>query len=357
MVDREKYCPRRRCYRSVVSPPNHAQKWSIFALCLFALRPEVARANELGERVQKVVEGPAFKSFDGDILIGDARDVLFERAAKRDRSWRWASVTKQVTAALIMAELDAGRFTLDDPLSKVLPAFTGAAREKITIRHLLQHTSGLPNPEDSAPGKDGVPSFYSAPVKDMNKAAYTYCAGTPKRGVGESFEYNNCDYLVLGAVLQRIRGSSYSTIVRERIAKPLGLKSLQLDLNPYGASGALSGTARELLIFDRALMSNKLVSKASTAAMWTGDPKLGYAALGAWSFPAKLEGCAAPVALVERRGAIGALQVRNVLAPEQGRAVIVFTEKEGFEFGEIWQGQGALYELLSAALCDRPISR
>jgi hypothetical protein len=85
--------------------------------------------------------------------------------------------------------------------------------------------------------------------------------------------------------------------------------------------------------------------------MWRGEPKLGYAALGAWSFPSTLRGCAGPVRLVERRGAIGGVQVRNVIAPEKGRVLIVFTNDEGVDFGEVWQGKGLSHDLLSAALC------
>ena len=86
--------------------------------------------------------------------------------------------------------------------------------------------------------------------------------------------------------------------------------------------------------------------------MWTGEPRLGYVALGAWSFPAPLAGCNKPVELVERRGAIGGVQVRNVLAPAIGRALIVFTNSEAVDFGEVWQGKGLSHALLSAAFCD-----
>ena len=78
---------------------------------------------------------------------------------------------------------------------------------------------------------------------------------------------------------------------------------------------------------------------------------LGYEALGAWSFPAGLAGCAAPVALVERRGDVGGIQVRNVIAPALGRSMAVFVNDDTVDFGEVWQGKGLSYELLSAAFC------
>jgi hypothetical protein len=70
-----------------------------------------------------------------------------------------------------------------------------------------------------------------------------------------------------------------------------------------------------------------------------------------WSFPAKLAGCAQPVQLVERRGHIGGIQVRNILIPVRGMAVIAFANSPGTEFGEVWQAKGLTHDLLSAALC------
>jgi D-alanyl-D-alanine carboxypeptidase len=124
-----------------------------------------------------------------------------------------------------------------------------------------------------------------------------------------------------------------------------------LNLATYASAGALAGRAIDLLAFDQALMRGRLLDSASRAAMWRGEPSLGYAALGAWAFPASLPRCGAEVAIVERRGAIGGVQVRNVLAPTLGRAVIVFTNRASVDFGEVWLGRGLLFELLEAAFC------
>jgi CubicO group peptidase (beta-lactamase class C family) len=364
-------------------------------------------------RLDRVVQAAESAGFAGTILVADADRVLYaravglaDRAAGRahtlDHPWRWASVTKQVTALLVMQEVEAGRLRLDQPLAEALPGFAGPTARQVTLRQLLQHTSGLPNPEDTPKGADGVPAFYrpvaAAPVARaaaaMNpsatatgsagpsanaSAALGYCAGSSARPPGAHFAYNNCDYLVLGAVLERVTGLSYAALVERTLARPLGLATVRVrapgtpagssagapvvgylaagapepefDVGTYGAAGALYGTARDLLAFDRALMAGRLLTPAARAALWAGDPKLGYAALGAWAFPAALAGCAAPVSLVERRGAIGGVQVRNVLAPERGVSVIVFANTEATDFGEVWRGQGFTYELLRAALC------
>ncbi|HLL83620.1 MAG TPA: serine hydrolase domain-containing protein, partial [Longimicrobium sp.] len=180
--------------------------------------------------------------------------------------------------------------------------------------------------------------------------------------------------LLLGAILERVTGEPYAALLERRIARPLGLRTLRvrragdrpervagyldsgardtaLDLATYGASGGLHGTPRELLAFDQALLRGTLLSPASREQLWTGDPKLGFAALAVWSFPARLAGCAQPVQLVERRGHIGGIQVRNLLVPSRGIALIAFANSPGTEFGEVWQGKGLTHHLLSAALC------
>ena len=123
-----------------------------------------------------------------------------------------------------------------------------------------------------------------------------------------------------------------------------------IDVGRFGAAGALAGPPSDLAAFDRALMDGRLLKPETRAEMWRGDPKLGYAALGAWVYPVKLKGCATPQRLVERRGEIGNVQVRNVIAPDRGIAVIAFADRP-VEFGEPWQGKGLTYDLMSAALC------
>lgn len=87
------------------------------------------------------------------------------------------------------------------------------------------------------------------------------------------------------------------------------------NLASFGASGALIGSAEDLWRFDRALVEHRLLGKEATRIMWAGDPKLGFVALCAWSFSAPLAGCHEPVTLVERRGDLGGVQVRNLIDP------------------------------------------
>lgn len=284
--------------------------------------------------------------------------------------WRWASVTKQVIAVLVMQEVAAGRLALDEPVARYLPAFRGANSRRITIRQLLQHRSGLPNPSAGATEAE-FPIFYRSDFTGSRDPLSGFCAGEPLGEPGGQWSYNNCDYILLGAVLEAVTGKGWAALVQERIAKPLGLRTLgtfptaravragtiegkhepAFDLATYGASAGLYGSADDLVAFDHALMGGRLLPAAQLATLWQGDPSLGYMALGQWVFPATLAGCAKPVRIVERRGAIGGVQIRNFIAPDLGIAVVAFSDEGKFDFGEIWQGKGFSHSLLSTALC------
>ncbi len=312
--------------------------------------------------------------FSGEILVsrGAAPPVQIRlMRAGEPALWRWASVTKQVIATLVMQEVAKGSIDLDNPVSTYLPTFKSPNAAKITVRQLLRHQSGLPNPDDSKAGKDGVPAYYAKPDKTLQNALRGYCAGPVKGEPGGNWTYNNCDFIVAGALLEAVTKTPWQMLVAERIAKPLGLKSLaafptgkttvkgrvggkaepRYRFDTFGAAAGLYGTAADLLTFDRALMTGKLLPEAQRAEMWDGQPNLGFIALGQWSFGAELKGCPTPVRIIERRGAIGGVQVRNFILPDSDIAVVAFTNRDDFDFGEIWQGKGFSFDLLSAAAC------
>ena len=366
--------------------------WAVMALlsCTTSAGAAPDEASAAGARVIAVARAA---NLSGEIALGDADGTRFDSAiglADREQGrphrsgarWLWASVTKQVAATLVMQQVEAGKLALDLPIRAYLPWFAGPSGDTVTIRHLLQHTSGLPNPINTKPDAQDVQAFYTetgAAIGDMARAR-GFCAGPPLAAPGAGFSYNNCEYLVLGAILEQATGQPFGALVADRIAKPLGLRSLRLapdsaprgggvaigyttggkryppiNVATFGAAGALTGTARDLVTLDLALVQGKLLNDASRAILWSGDPKLGYEALGVWSFEAQLRGCEAPVALIERRGDLGGIQVRNIIAPalglKQGRALAVFTNDDSIDFGEVWQGKGLAFDLLSAAFC------
>jgi D-alanyl-D-alanine carboxypeptidase len=353
------------------------------ALGLACAAPAGAQDRGFADRIAAVIKA---YPLDGELIVANAPGpdgrpgAVFRHATASpkpgggaaDAPWRWASVTKQVTAILVMQEVERGRLALDAPVARYLPGFRSANAGGATIRHLLQHRAGLPNPDDTAKTAAGVPGFYARDYAGSRDPLTGYCAGPVKGSPGGDWAYNNCDYLVLGALLEAVTGTRYADLVRERIAAPLGLASLgvhtgtqqsrrgftdgapepDFDLSSYGAAAALYGTADDLLRLDRVLLGGRLLSEPARAELWRGDPALGFMALGQWAFDARLAGCAAPVRIVERRGAIGGVEVRNLLLPATGRIAIVFSRRAPFPFGEVWQGKGFTHDLLSALACS-----
>jgi CubicO group peptidase (beta-lactamase class C family) len=300
--------------------------------------------------------------------------------------WRWASVTKQVIAVLVMQEAAKGRIDLDQPLSRYLPAFASPNAARITVRQLLRHQSGLPNPDDTAANAEGVPAFYTTGYQGSRDPLTGYCAGPVKGEAGGAWAYNNCDYMVAGALLEAVTGKSWQDLVRQRLNRPFpeldetfqrsvlsgmsnitatppvsevwpgtvgGAPEPAFDLTSYGAAGGLSGPVSDLLWFDIYLAAGKLLPPEALADLWDGQPELGYLALGQWAFEASLAGCPAPVRIIERRGAIGGVQIRNFILPETEMALAMFTDEAEFDFGEIWQGAGFSHEMLSLAACPQ----
>ncbi len=357
-------------------------KFLIAAIAAAAATHALADQRDINQAIDRVVEAndvglTVVASFAPGIGGAWARDdgagIRTHAGSRWPISWRWASVTKQVVAVLVMQEVEKGRVVLDSPATKYLPKVALPGGDGVTVRRLLTHTSGLYDPNSGPAGSDGTPLAYLRSTTPAPTGLDPQCLKPSGRVPGDGFVYNNCDYVVLGALLQAVTGKPFATLVRERIAKPLGLKSLrvlkpgdrddivavdekgatdvQVDPGRYGSAANLAGTPDDLLKFDRALIDGNLLGAAATAEMWKGDPKLGYAALGQWSYPVALKGCATAQHVVERRGAVGNVQVRNLIAPERGIALVAFAASTVPDFGEPWQGKGLTWELLSAALC------
>ncbi len=338
-------------------------------------------ASALSTALHQIVQGAhANGNFDGVVVVSQHGKVVYSEAVgMADRAhavpmrvntvFRLASQTKQITALLIMQEVVAGHLELNEAARQVLPELAPSTG-RVTILQLLQHVSGLPNPSD---GPDNVvPAFYlrsGRDAADNTKSALDFCSGAPKREPGLMFEYNNCDYLVLGALLEKVTGKSYAALVQQRVIEPLKLKSwgvfpadpnrapqvavgysadgtveLPQNVATYGAAGAVYGNALDLAQWDEALLAYKLLPKAATTVMFTADPKLYGEALGSWAYDAK--GANGPIRVVERQGDIGGTRLLNNLLPDQSASIVILANTERADLFNTYSKQGLGYELL-----------
>jgi CubicO group peptidase (beta-lactamase class C family) len=205
--------------------------------------------------------------------------------------FRLGSITKQFTAAGILLLEERGKLRLDDPVKKHMPD-APAAWDKITIFHLLTHTSGIPSftsfPEQAS--INPLPTFPKEVVRRFRDKPLEF-------EPGEKWSYNNSAYVLLGYLMERISGQSYREFVEQNIFQPLGMKDSGYDspsaiiprrasgysrgrkgspVNariihmsiPYSA-GALYSTTEDLVRWQHGLFGGKLLSAASLEKMIT----------------------------------------------------------------------------------------
>ena len=157
--------------------------------------------------------------FMGSVLVAKEGKPVFNRGyGMADLEWsvpnspttrfNIASMTKQITAAAILLLEDRGKLKTDDFVKKYLPD-APASWDKITVYHLLTHTSGIS--DDAAKYVPGTPDKLDFNDKPLNFQP------------GERWAYSNLGYIVLGYLLERISGHTYLEFVEQNIFKPLGM--------------------------------------------------------------------------------------------------------------------------------------
>lgn len=299
----------------------------------------------------------------GELLVSKGDRILLDRGYgtiapsggavhKAGERWRLASITKQIVAVQLLREL--GIAALDRPVDTARWSQKGMGG--LTLRQLLTHHSGLANPDDTPAGADGVPAFYRKSALELD-----YCLSKPPTP-GAAFAYNNCDYIVAGMQLGGALDWQGMAPPGVRLPTPgergvpgfvAGKPEPKVDLGSWYTAGMFLGSARAVFAFDRSLMTGRLLPPKSLAELWKPEGNGSYQALGQWVFPGKLKGCAAPKRIVQRDGEIYGVQARNFILPDDDMVVIVFTNRssDDFPLGEVWEGKGFVYDLLSAVAC------
>jgi CubicO group peptidase (beta-lactamase class C family) len=147
------------------------------------------------------------------------------KAISGDTPFPIGSLTKSFTALLVRQAIDAGELDVDAPVRRYLPWFRvadEAASKRITLRHLLNQTSGLSRADGIAPLLQGSRASIDELVRGLGAAALN-------RTVGESFEYSNLNYVLLAAVLQAATGRSWRELMQARVLQPLAMTHSHVD--------------------------------------------------------------------------------------------------------------------------------
>ena len=200
-----------------------------------------------------------------------------------DTKFRLASVTKQFTAMLIMQLVERGKISLDDPVVTYLPQYPKPQGEKVTIRHLLTHTSGIHN------YTFGLGTKEKREIVSTEQLISKFSDKPLEFEPGSKYNYSNSGYVLLGAILEAVTGKRYEELIEENIFRPLGMLNSGydhqetilekrasgyemsvdrinapfIDMSIPFAAGALYSTVEDLYLWDRALYSDKLLSEAN----------------------------------------------------------------------------------------------
>ena len=278
------------------------------ALCLFVFQSATAQTSSLpsdkqiaakiDEYMKSAVE---VERFSGSILVARGGKVIvskgyglanveFDAPNTPQTVFRLASVTKQFTAAAIMMLQERGKLNVNDPACKYLENCP-AQWQPVTIRHLLTMTHGIP----------GVSALELGPLRGLPVPWDQWLEATAKKPLeftpGEKFKYSGSGYTLLGFIIERVSGKSYGDFLQENIFTPLGMKQTgyedpsriiknratgykQLPGDPITnlpyreiirmyASGGIYSTTEDLLLWDNALYTEKLLSKKSIDEMST----------------------------------------------------------------------------------------
>jgi len=217
-------------------------------------------------------------------------------------NFRLASVTKQFTAASILLLIEDGKVTLEDPVRNWFPSLPAAA-ERMRVRHLLTHTSGLIDYEDV------IPTEMTAQLRDSDVLQILEGQHRTYFPVGTDYRYSNSAYALLALLVEKASGQSFATFLHKRIFRPLGMNNtvaheegistvperafgyseengrwVRTDQSQTSAvlgDGGIYSSIDDLAKWDAALYDERLLEAASlkqafTAATPTDDTRVEY---------------------------------------------------------------------------------
>jgi len=323
----------------------------------------------LADKAEALIQ-PLVKAdqFNGTVLVARNGIPVFQHAyGLANREWnvpdtlntkfRIGSITKQFTATAILQLQEAGKLSVDDPVSKYYTD-APAAWKGITIRHLLTHTSGIPSYTSIPRFFDGEAKLDRTPEQIIKLTADKPLEFEP----GSKFAYDNSGYIILGYIIEKVSGEHYADYVQHHIFDPLGMKSSGYDVSetiipnraagyrfekdkyvnaeylsmtePFSA-GSLYSTVGDMLVWDQALYAGKLLSPSSYQAMftdyghnygfgWTIDSQFGHKHI--W-----------------HNGGINGFVTNFDRYPDDKLTVIVFSNEVNAPIGRIANGLAAIY--------------
>ncbi len=300
------------------------------------------------------------------ILVAENDEIVFEKAygsanielgvpMKTDMVFRIGSITKEFTSVAILQLVERGMISLDDKLSEFFPSFKSAG-DMITIENLLTHTSGIQGYEQfdaKIPNAIRVDFKTDLFIDSLSLLSLEFAPGT-------KFNYSNSNYYLLGNIIEKVTGETYSSYLEKNIFDPLGLNSTQYDsyvnlitnrvdgyscregrcmnvdyisMSTVYSAGALLSNVYDLFSWHCQLYANKVLkSETLEKALTPYRLQDGTRSEYGYGFFNKMDN---GTSMIGHAGVIDGFQACEVYYPAYGRYVVLLCNSDGEEFSEL----------------------
>lgn len=359
---------------------------SIILFILTITATILASSQVKTETLDELVAGfVKLQQFNGSVLVARNGTVLLKKGYgyanfellspnEVDTKFRLASVTKQFTAMAVMQLVERGALRLEGTISEYLPDYPKETGSKVTIHHLLTHTSGIPSYTD-------FPGFMQQHVRDPYRPQdfiKYFKDSTLLFQPGERFAYNNSAYFLLGVIIEKVTGKPYAQVLAEHIFIPLGMKNTGYDVNarvlpkraagyhlngdqlvnapyidmsiPY-AAGSLYSTVEDLMLWDNALYTETLVKNETLNKIFTpyistaGRGVANYYGYGWFLGKEQVGSSADSVETIEHGGGIFGFNTLMFRVPKSKTTIILLSNVTGARLRDVTRSiLGVLYD-------------
>lgn len=360
---------------------NHSLLKSITLCAIAFFTINLSFAQDKAKQIDQLMSlYSEYGQLNGSVLVSEHGKVIFKKGYglanmewnipnQPDTKFRLGSISKQFTALLIVKLAEEGKLKLDVPITTYLPDYPKATGDKITIHHLLTHTSGIPN-------YTSAPNFLKEKAKNPYSPAdfvKTFSNLPLEFKPGEKFAYSNSGYFLLGYIIEKITSKTYEQYLQEIILTPLkmvnsgydhsdvliknraagyekqGKKIINasyIDMSIPYAAGSLYSTVEDLYLWDQALYTNKLLSPASMDLLYKPYIRIGDEAYGYGWFIGEFVNGKDKLKVIEHGGGINGFNTIISRLPADKNLVVILNNTGGTILGEMNEAiRAILYNL------------
>ncbi|HMQ69615.1 MAG TPA: serine hydrolase domain-containing protein [Ignavibacteria bacterium] len=330
-----------------------------FIIIILSAVNTYARIDSL--KIDKIIQDQiSGNNFEGTVLIAENSEIVYQKSAgykdretlsliDNDTKFGIASITKMLTAILVLQLVDEGKLSLQDNVKDLLPELGIPKGDSIKVHHLLLHISGLPNEND----------FIFLNKKSPEEFVRETLIIKGESGKFGKFNYANIDYVLLGLIIEMKTGKNWQEVMTENIISKLGLKNTgflsdlqnsnysenfaysysvsdegefakdpEIYIENFYAAGSMYSNAADLLAIDQAMYGNKLLSESSKVLMFTSYPEYNYTGYSVWTYNYPFSD--AQPKIMERRGGIMGWNSVLVRFLDENKTIIILSNNNRF---------------------------